>query len=168
MIVKRCITAAVVLGLGSGLGSCGGGAQFSGYVADHWPHWAGGMPDDVPPRPGAPGYDEFVAHGQSGQDAATPSAAGTGPVFEQAAATAAKPAVKPARAAQVAPAKNQSSQGFQPSKGLQPSQGLRTSQDVQPAQALQPAQTLQPRQDLQPTQDAGSSQDTSVVRGGLY
>jgi hypothetical protein len=26
------------------------------------------MPDDVPPRPGAPGYDEFIAHGQAGQD----------------------------------------------------------------------------------------------------
>jgi hypothetical protein len=30
------------------------------------------MPDDVPPRPGAPGYDEFVAHGQAGQDLAKP------------------------------------------------------------------------------------------------
>ena len=43
---------------------------FSAYVADHWPHWAGGMPGDVPPRPGAPGYDEFIAHGQADQDAA--------------------------------------------------------------------------------------------------
>jgi hypothetical protein len=138
MIVKRFITAAVVLCLGSGLGSCGGEGQFSGYVADHWPHWAGGMPDDVPPRPGAPGYDEFIAHGQSGQDAATPSAAGPGPVFEKSGAAAAKPTVKPARAAQVAPAKNQ------------------------------PSPDLQPSQDLQPGQDERPSQDTSVVKGGLY
>jgi cell division septation protein DedD len=70
MIVKRWIAAAVLLGFSPLLGSCGGGAEggFSGYVADHWPHWAGGMPDDVPPRPGAPGYDEFIAHGQVGQD----------------------------------------------------------------------------------------------------
>jgi hypothetical protein len=47
------------------LGSC---ASFSGYVSDRWPTWAGGMPKDVPPRPGAPGYDEFLAH-QQGRDA---------------------------------------------------------------------------------------------------
>jgi hypothetical protein len=70
MTVKRWIVVTVLVGLGPLLGSCGGGAEsgFSGYVADHWPHWAGGMPDDVPPRPGAPGYDEFIAHGQAGQD----------------------------------------------------------------------------------------------------
>jgi hypothetical protein len=32
------------------------------------------MPDDVPPRPGAPGYDEFVAHGQPSNVAARPAA----------------------------------------------------------------------------------------------
>jgi hypothetical protein len=138
MIVKRFITAAVVLGLGWGLGACAGEGQFSGYVADHWPHWAGGMPNDVPPRPGAPGYDEFIAHGQSGQDAATPLTNGPGPVFEKTAAAAAKPTGKPPRAAQVTPAKNQ------------------------------PSQDLQRSQDLQPAQDAGPSQDTSVVKGGLY
>ncbi|HXX51518.1 MAG TPA: hypothetical protein VEI98_09575 [Xanthobacteraceae bacterium] len=67
MIDKRLLTAATLLGLALGLGSCG---QFSGYVADHWPHWAGGLPDDAPPRPGAPGYAEFVAHGQASQDPA--------------------------------------------------------------------------------------------------
>jgi hypothetical protein len=74
MIVKRWIAVAVLAGFGPLLGSCGGGSEsgFSGYVADHWPHWAGGMPDDVPPRPGAPGYDEFIAHGQAGQDQARP------------------------------------------------------------------------------------------------
>jgi len=44
------------------LASCG---SFSGYVADNWPTWAGGMPKDVPPRPGEPGYQEFIAHGQA-------------------------------------------------------------------------------------------------------
>jgi hypothetical protein len=74
MIVKRWIAVAVLAGFGPLLGSCGGGSEsgFSGYVADHWPRWAGGMPDDVPPRPGAPGYDEFIAHGQAGQDQAKP------------------------------------------------------------------------------------------------
>jgi len=54
--------------LGILVGSC---SSFSGYVADHWPHWAGGEPEDVPPRPGSPGYDEFIAHGQAGQASQT-------------------------------------------------------------------------------------------------
>jgi hypothetical protein len=99
MTVKRTVAAAIVLVFSSILGSCG---SFSGYVSDHWPHWAGGMPDDVPPRPGAPGYDEFVAHGQSGQDATNKtSPSGASPVF-----TATKTHVQPATAApaQAAPA----------------------------------------------------------------
>ena len=63
-LIERCAIAAAVLGGGLLLGSC---SQFSAYIADHWPHWAGGMPSDVPPRPGAPGYDQFIAHGQSVQ-----------------------------------------------------------------------------------------------------
>jgi len=50
--------------LGLIVASC---SSFSGYVADHWPHWAGGEPEDVPPRPGSPGYEEFIAHGQASQ-----------------------------------------------------------------------------------------------------
>src|SRR5580698_1913500 len=117
MIVKRWIAAAVLLGFSPLLGSCGGGAEggFSGYVADHWPHWAGGMPDDVPPRPGAPGYDEFIAHGQASQDAANASAASgktaagapVKPVFQTApapsATTAQAAAPPPAAAAQAVP-----------------------------------------------------------------
>ncbi len=59
MALKRLITAATLLGFGLNLASCGG------FVADHWPHWAGGLPADVPPRPGTPGYADFIAHGQS-------------------------------------------------------------------------------------------------------
>jgi hypothetical protein len=99
---RRALAVAVVLGLGAVQGSCG---SFPGYVADHWPHWAGGMPDDVPPRPGAPGYDEFIAHGQTGPDAGKSTAAAPQPIFStakpksQPAATAAEPsAVTPAPA----------------------------------------------------------------------
>lgn len=60
---KRLVKAAIVLGLGLNLLSCGG------FVADHWPHWAGGMPDRVPPRPGTAGYAEFIAHGQAKREA---------------------------------------------------------------------------------------------------
>ena len=81
MIVKRLISAAVLLWLGLLLGSCGGATEsgVSGYVADHWPHWAGGMPADAPPRPGAPGYDEFIAHGQADQAATNSTAPGAKP-----------------------------------------------------------------------------------------
>jgi hypothetical protein len=64
MTHTRLVKAAFVLGLGLNLTSCGG------FVADHWPHWAGGLPDGVPPRPGAPGYAEFIAHGQARPEAA--------------------------------------------------------------------------------------------------
>jgi hypothetical protein len=77
--------AVAALSLGLTLGSC---SSFSGYVADHWPRWAGGMPDDVPPRPGAPGYEEFIAHGQPGNVAAKPVAADVKPAEVKADAAA--------------------------------------------------------------------------------
>jgi len=72
-MIKRLLTPTTVLGLGLALGSCG---SVAGAVADHWPHWAGGMSNDIPPRPGAPGYDEFIAHDRAKTEATTPAAAG--------------------------------------------------------------------------------------------
>jgi hypothetical protein len=63
MAPKRLITTATLLGIALNLASCGS------FVADHWPHWAGGIPADAPPRPGAPGYADFIAHGQPMPDA---------------------------------------------------------------------------------------------------
>jgi hypothetical protein len=71
MILNRPTVALMVLCLGLILGSCG---AVSGVVSDHWPRWAGGMPGDVPPRPGAPGYDDFRAHNQPNTDPAKPAA----------------------------------------------------------------------------------------------
>jgi hypothetical protein len=79
-MIKRLYASTVVLFVCLALGSC---TSFSAAVSDHWPTWAGGMPNDVPPRPGAPGYDEFLLH-QQGKDAtaaapgATPAAVSTG------------------------------------------------------------------------------------------
>lgn len=112
---KHFIAAAIVLGFSVGLASCGGGAgpgpspsQFSDYVADHWPRWAGGMPDDVPPRPGTPGYDEFIAHGQANQTVRTvpPSAAAGQKNAAVKMNTVAQPAptAAPVSAAAIAPA----------------------------------------------------------------
>ncbi|MGB7034459.1 MAG: hypothetical protein WBD71_02955, partial [Xanthobacteraceae bacterium] len=103
---RRIAAPAIVICASLALGSCAGTSNedgFSAYVADHWPQWAGGMPDDVPPRPGAPGYRQFIAHGQVDQDQAPPLAGGANsaaPVFET---TAARPA-KSTRAATVPPA----------------------------------------------------------------
>jgi hypothetical protein len=117
MFVTRRLAVTLLVCLGPLLGSCGGASEngFSGYVADHWPHWAGGMPDDVPPRPGAPGYEEFIAHGQSDQDATKSPATSAPPVFAatkpltaaekpvQKTSVKAAPTAVPATAAQAAP-----------------------------------------------------------------
>jgi hypothetical protein len=73
MMVKRLSVALMGLGLGLALGSCG---PVSGFTADHWPHWAGGMPEGIPPRPGTPGYDNYVAHRQAETEPAKPAATG--------------------------------------------------------------------------------------------
>jgi hypothetical protein len=67
-MIKRFFAPTLLLFIGLTLGSC---TSFSEVVTDNWPSWAGGMPKDVPPRPGAPGYDEFLVH-QQGKDAPAP------------------------------------------------------------------------------------------------
>ena len=101
MAPRRLIAAATLLGFGLNLASCGG------FVADHWPHWAGGLPADVPPRPGTPGYAEFISHGQPVPEAKQqPSAAAvqTGPEqVPPAPAPTAAAAPRPAAVRAVAP-----------------------------------------------------------------
>jgi hypothetical protein len=75
MTVKRFAAAAFALGLGLLLGSC---SSVSDVVSDHWPHFAGGEPDGVPPRPGTPGYAAFIAHGQPTETANSPADNGQG------------------------------------------------------------------------------------------
>ena len=70
MMLRHSFAVALACAVGLALGSC---TPFSGYVADHWPHFAGGEPDDLPPRPGTPGYNRFISHGQPAQSAATPA-----------------------------------------------------------------------------------------------
>lgn len=71
-MIKRLLAAAMMLCFGLILASCG---PVAGFVSDHVPHWAGGEPNNLPPRPGAPGYDEFIAH-QPNKDSATGGSVG--------------------------------------------------------------------------------------------
>jgi hypothetical protein len=76
---KRLFLLTAPLWLCLGLGAC---TPFAGVVSDAWPTWAGGEPKDVPPRPGAPGYEEFMAHQQHqdvGPNAAPNAAAAVAP-----------------------------------------------------------------------------------------
>jgi hypothetical protein len=72
MMVKRLSVALMGLGLGLLLGSCG---PVAGFTADLWPHWAGGLPAGTPPRPGTPGYADYVAHRQAETEPPKPAAA---------------------------------------------------------------------------------------------
>ena len=75
MMVKRLSVAMMGLGLGLSLGSCG---SVAGFTADHWPHWAGGLPVGTPPRPGTPGYADYVAHRQAETELPKSAAANAG------------------------------------------------------------------------------------------
>jgi hypothetical protein len=91
VLTRRLLAATAVLGTCLALGGC---SSVAGFVSDSVPTWAGGMPKDVPPRPGAPGYEEFIAHQQRQDTAATPAgtpaqaAAATAPVTTGTAAVA--------------------------------------------------------------------------------
>ena len=82
-VLGRPVFSALLVIAGLALASC---SSVSNFTSDHWPTWAGGMPKDVPPRPGSPGYDEFLVH-QQGKDVA--------PQVEQKDNASAAPAARP-------------------------------------------------------------------------
>lgn len=98
MTAKQGVWAAIAVSLVLTLGAC---SPFSGYVADGWPHWAGGEPTGLPPRPGSPGYAEYIAHGQpvqnpdaaAGAAPAPPAVETTQTVSQTAAGTAQKASI---------------------------------------------------------------------------
>jgi hypothetical protein len=138
---KRLLTLTATLLLCAALGAC---SSFSGFVSDSWPTWAGGMPKDVPPRPGAPGYEEFIAHQQQHDAAAAPGTTSTvaTPGAAPGATVAAAPGAYPAPPPPGPPA-----------RAAYPA----TTAAVPPATAQQPLPPAYARPD-----------DTSATRGGLY
>jgi hypothetical protein len=142
MTIKGFVAPAFALGLGLMLGSC---SPFSGFVADSWPHFAGGEPQGLPPRPGQPGYAQFISHGQpdAGQpDAGQPDAGANSPAANAPPPAAGAPAVttsqKPASTEQ------------RPTAFTEP-----------------PPQEQKPEAPLPPDDDP-SAGDSGVTRGGLY
>lgn len=93
-MIKHLFASTMVLFVCLALGAC---TSFSNTVSDNWPTWLGGMPKDVPPRPGAPGYEEFLVHQQGKDTTATTAAAPAQPA--QAAGAQTPPAAAPGQAA---------------------------------------------------------------------
>ena len=56
VFISLLVTAALLL---SGCGAIN--SSLSGTVADSIPHWAGGLPPDIPPRPSDPKYADYLA-----------------------------------------------------------------------------------------------------------
>ena len=153
--MRRLGAASVLLCLAAMLGAC---SPFAGYVADHVPHWAGGLPPDAPPRPGAPGYDDFIAHGQPQPPSAPAPAsdAGAGPATGATTGTVAAPNAAAASTAQAKmPAVKTRNGNVQ--VGRLPSAPAPATSAEQPISTA-PAEPVE-----RPTAD-----DPSVVKGGLY
>ena len=146
--MRRLGAASVVLCLAAMLSACGG------YVADHVPHWAGGLPPDAPPRPGAPGYDDFIAHGepqpQNAPAPASDASAAPAPAGTTAAAPNAGAAQAKAAQTKTPPAKGRNS-NVQVGR-LQSAPGRAESEAAAP---------------VEPVETPGAD-DPSVVKGGLY
>ncbi|MGC1780447.1 MAG: hypothetical protein WBB34_21130 [Xanthobacteraceae bacterium] len=146
---RRSAARAIVICAALALASCAGTSNedgFSAYVADHWPHWAGGMPDDVPPRPGTPGYRQFIAHGQADQDQAPSPAGGANPAAAPVFETTPAGSVQSSRAAAATPA---------------PALGMPASAAPSALAAPAPVAT-------QAAPPPPAINDSSVVHGGLY
>jgi hypothetical protein len=54
--ISMIVSAALLL---SGCGAIN--SSLSTTMADNIPHWAGGLPPDMPPRPSDPKYDDYLA-----------------------------------------------------------------------------------------------------------
>jgi len=60
--MRRKLAAVIlVMVAGVALGGCGSISDvLSTVIADNLPAWAGGLPENTPPRPGDPKYEEFM------------------------------------------------------------------------------------------------------------
>lgn len=158
MIIKHLGAAGVWLCVAAMLGAC---SPFAGFVADHVPHWAGGLPADAPPRPGAPGYDEFIAHGEPVQTTATP-ASGTPPDGAPAAASSSASSTALASEPQF------QARNAQAGSSRQAPKAKAQRGHARPAPAQASAQRPPAAAVPDESEEAPAAEDQSVVKGGLY
>ena len=61
-MIRNSISISLLVAAALLLSGCGAiNSSLSGTVADSIPHWAGGLPLDVPPRPSDPKYADYLA-----------------------------------------------------------------------------------------------------------
>jgi hypothetical protein len=60
-MIRNSIFISMIIAAAPLLSGCGAiNSSLSATVADSIPHWAGGLPLDVPPRPSDPKYAEYL------------------------------------------------------------------------------------------------------------
>jgi hypothetical protein len=155
--MRRLGAASVLLCLAAMLGAC---SPFAGYVADHVPHWAGGLPPDAPPRPGAPGYDDFIAHGEPPAPNAPAAGADAVPATGAVGSTGAMPNTAASAPQTKTPAK---APGKTAAKGRNGNVQIGRLQTAPPRPQAEPEAAASADPVEPPTAD-----DPSVVKGGLY
>ncbi len=161
MTIKRLGAAGLWLCLATTLGAC---SPFAGFVADHVPHWAGGLPADAPPRPGAPGYDEFIAHGEPVTTATTP-ASGAAP---EGAPAAASNGAMPASSTALTSEPQFQARNAQGGSSRQSPKAKAQRGHARPAPAQASAQRPPAAAAPDESAEAPAAEDQSVVKGGLY
>jgi hypothetical protein len=61
-MIRNSISISMIIAAAVSLSGCGAiNSSLSATVADSIPHWAGGLPPDVPPRPSDPKYADYLA-----------------------------------------------------------------------------------------------------------
>jgi hypothetical protein len=144
MSAERFFGAVAVLCFVLALGAC---SPFSGYVADSWPHWAGGEPVGLPPRPGKPGYADYIAHGQPAQDPQPASGGAERPAVDETTQVASQ----------------------RPTGTVQKTSIFGGPQVAAPRSSPQPSAAPNTRPGAQAAPGSGGAgEDGSVLRGGLY
>jgi hypothetical protein len=88
--IRHIVTIATLTLAGFALGGCGSiNERITPTVVDSIPHWAGGMPNDVPPRRGTPEYDAYMKERERKRLEPAVATDGSKPPFSAPSATAA-------------------------------------------------------------------------------
>lgn len=74
-MIRNSVAKTIIIGAALFLSGCGAiNSSLSGTVADSIPHWAGGLPPGVPPRPTDPKYAAYLKKSKAQTVVDTPKA----------------------------------------------------------------------------------------------